>query len=58
MIEKLNDINLPIKKDSVIGKIIVKNGNKNIKEAIIKEELHDFIEKKKPNIKEKMISLI
>ena len=38
---KLNDINLPLKKDSVIGKIIVKSGNKNIKEvdAIVKEEI-------------------
>ena len=38
---KLNDVKLPIKKDSVIGKIIVKNGNKNIKEvnAIVKENI-------------------
>lgn len=38
---KLNDINLPVKKDSVIGKIIVKSGNKNIREvdAIVKENI-------------------
>lgn len=38
---KLNNINLPVKKDSVIGKIIVKSGEKSIKEvdAIAKEDI-------------------
>ncbi len=38
---KMNDVKLPLKKNSVVGKITVKSGNKNIKEidAIVKEDI-------------------
>ena len=37
----MNDVKLPLKKNSVVGKITVKSGNKNIKEidAIVKEDI-------------------
>ena len=39
---KVNDVNLPVKKNSVVGKIIIKSGNKNIMEvdAIVKEDIN------------------
>ena len=39
---KVNDVNLPVKKNSVVGKIIIKSGNKNIMEvdAILKEDIN------------------
>lgn len=38
---KMNDVKLPLKKNSIVGKITVKSGNKNIKEidAIVKEDI-------------------
>ena len=39
---KVNDVNPPVKKNSVVGKIIIKSGNKNIMEvdAIVKEDIN------------------
>ena len=59
---KLNDVKLPLKKDSVIGKIIVKNGNKTIKEvdAIVKEKINkmNFVETFFNSLKEILIGNI